>query len=230
MCVLVYTSTYQHVPVHTGSYWYILVHTSTYQFIPVHTFSDLGSKNMQTDFEPEIFCILFTCIPTALQEYRHQIQDMQQWKCLCTCSQCSGSCLCTWLLMSDRWRRSRSAPGSGHDVPRQDLDWHLTIASPCLPQQAGFNLCQPDAVPVFKMQVTLSLAVPVPVPRPGAHWLPSQCVGQAFQLNPSTQKQNIKILKRQHLLIRHALKGATCHHWKGRTCFAVQCFWLLYSV
>jgi hypothetical protein len=140
---------------------------------------------MQTDFEPEIFCILFACIPTALQEYRHQIPDMQQWKCLCTYSQCSCSCLCTWLLMLDRRRRSRSAPASGHEVHRPDLDWHLTIASPCLPQPSGFNGCHPDAA--FKMQVTLSLAVPVPMPLPGAHWRQSQCVGPAFQLNPSTQ-------------------------------------------
>ncbi len=67
-----------YVPVHTGSYWYILVHTSTYQYIPVHTYADQGSKKMQTGFEPEIFCILFACIPTALQEYRHQIPDMEQ--------------------------------------------------------------------------------------------------------------------------------------------------------
>jgi hypothetical protein len=31
---------------------------------------------MQTGFEPKIFCILFACIPTALQEYRHQIPDV----------------------------------------------------------------------------------------------------------------------------------------------------------
>ncbi len=54
----VYTSIYQYIPVcsctypSTGSYWYILVHTSAYQFIPVHTYSDLGSKKIQTDFEP----------------------------------------------------------------------------------------------------------------------------------------------------------------------------------
>ena len=27
----------------------------------------------------------------------------------------------------------------------------------------------------------------------------------------------------------HAHQQATCHHWKGRTYFAVQCFWLLFS-
>ncbi len=206
--IQVYTVTYKYIPVHTSSYQYIpactrlywfilvhtamiLVHTSTYQFRPVHTYSDLGSKKMQTDFEPKIFCILFACIPTALQEYRHKIWDMQQWQCLCTYSQCSCSCLCTWLLMSDRLRRSRSAPASGHDIHRQDLDWHLTIriACPCLPQLAGFNWWHPNADSEIKMQVTLSLAVPVPVPCPRAHWWQSKCVGQAFQLNPMTQKK-----------------------------------------
>ncbi len=49
-------------------------------------------------------------------------------------------------------------------------------------------------------------------------------------IKPYDTQKNIKILKRQHLLIRQAHKGATCHHRKGRTCFAVQCVWLLYSV
>ncbi len=72
----VHTSTYQYIPACTRSYLYILVHTSTYQYIPVHTYPNQGSKKMQTGFEPVIFCILFACIPTALQGYRHQIPDV----------------------------------------------------------------------------------------------------------------------------------------------------------
>ena len=30
-------------------------------------------------------------------------------------------------------------------------------------------------------------------------------------------------------MIWHAHQQAACHHWKGRTYFAVQCFWLLFS-
>jgi hypothetical protein len=74
--ILVHTITYQYIPACTRLYLYILVHTSTYQYIPVHTYPDQGSKKMQTVFEPVIFCILFACIPTALQEYRLQIQDV----------------------------------------------------------------------------------------------------------------------------------------------------------
>jgi hypothetical protein len=74
---LVHTGTYQYKHVCTCTYWYILVHTGTYEYIPVHTYADLGSKKMQTGFEPEIFCIPFACIPTALKEYRHQIPDME---------------------------------------------------------------------------------------------------------------------------------------------------------
>ena len=150
---------------------------------------------MKTGFEPVIFCILCACITTALRGYRHKVQDIELSKCLCLYQICAKSCLCTWLLMSDRRRRSHSAPASGHDVHRPDLDWNLTIASPwsCLPQSAGINWCHPSPDAVFKMQVTLSLAVPVPVPRPGAHWRPSQCVGPAFQLNTSTQKNNLII-------------------------------------
>ncbi len=146
---------------------------------------------MQTGLEPKIFCILFACIPTALQGYRHHIPDIKLIKCLYLYHNCAYSCMCTGLLMTDWRRRPRSAPASGHDVHRPDLDWNLTIARPCLPQSAGFNWCHPNAV--FKMQVTLSLAVPVPVPRPRAHWRPSKCVGPAFQLNPSTQKRYFNI-------------------------------------
>jgi hypothetical protein len=60
----VHTSSYQFilVPACTRSYWNIL---STYQYIPVHTFPDLGSKKMQTGFEPVIFCILFASFPLS---------------------------------------------------------------------------------------------------------------------------------------------------------------------
>ena len=77
--IQLYTVTCKYISVHTSSYQFILkhmVHTGTYQYIPVHTFPDLGSKKMQTGFEPVIFCILFACFPTALQEYRHQIPDV----------------------------------------------------------------------------------------------------------------------------------------------------------
>ncbi len=50
------------------------------------------------------------------------------------------SLLCTFLPVylaldvgSTAQARSRSAPASGHDVHRPDLDWNLTIARPCLP-------------------------------------------------------------------------------------------------
>ena len=70
----VHTSSYQHIPVYTSLYWYVLVHTSIY----------LDSKKVQTRFEPEIFCILFACSLTPLQEYRHQIPGMYQPNCLYT--------------------------------------------------------------------------------------------------------------------------------------------------
>ncbi len=46
-------------------------------------------------------------------------------------------CLCTWLLVTDRLRRSSST--AGHHVLRPDLDWHFTIAHACL--VTAFDMC-----------------------------------------------------------------------------------------
>ncbi len=128
-----HTSTYQFMPVHTCTYLYTLVCTGTYWYIPVHTYADLGSKNVQTRFEPEIFCIIFLMhshctarVQTPNTGYVTSKMFGSYFNCSCYCQ-----CLCTWLLMTDRLRRSRSALATGHDVHRPDLDWHLRIAQPC---------------------------------------------------------------------------------------------------
>ncbi len=43
--------------------------------------------------------------------------------------------------MTDRRRWSRSARTPGHDVHRQDLNWHLTIAHQACSIATGFCLC-----------------------------------------------------------------------------------------
>ncbi len=168
---------YLYILVHTGSYWYIRVHTSTYQFIPMLI---KVQKKCKRALNPRSSAYCSHAFPLHCKstDTKYRIWNMEM---IVLYNDCAHSCLCIWLLTSDRRRRSRSAPASGHDVHRPDLDWNLrlTIASPCLSQSAGFNRCRPDAA--FKMQVALSLAVPVPVPRPGAHWWLSQCVGPAFQ-------------------------------------------------
>ncbi len=188
---------YQYMQAHASIYQYIPAHTGTYHYIPVHTYADLGSKKVQTGFEPEIFCIFCICFPTALWECRHHIQDTTQWKCKCTYAQFSCSCLCTWLLMMNWQRWSSSAPASSHDVHRPDLDWYLTIAQPCT--ATGFGLC--NVVQVMSSSCSFQ-NVPVPVPLPGAYWWQSQFhhrwvrdqCGLASQLN-LWHTNNIKILK-----------------------------------
>jgi hypothetical protein len=185
---IVHTGTYQYKHVCTCTYWFILVHTGTYEYTPVHTSSYLcwsrfkkDANGLRTQDLLHTVRMHFHC--TARVQTPNTGYGTLKW--LCLYNDCAHSCLCIWLLTSDQRRRSRSAPASGHDVRRPDLDWNLRIARPCLPQSAGFNWCHPDAA--FKMQVALSLAVPVSVPLPGAHWRPSHCVGPAFQLNPLTQ-------------------------------------------
>ncbi len=79
-----YTSTYQHIPVHTGTCWYVLVCACMCWYVPACTNLDLGSKMVQTRFEPAIFCILFVCFTAALLEYRQQTPDMVHTESLCT--------------------------------------------------------------------------------------------------------------------------------------------------
>jgi hypothetical protein len=67
--VRVCTSIYLGISVYTSTGAYRRVYMRTHQF-------GVGSKKVQTRFEPKIFYILFTDDPTALKEYRHQIPDI----------------------------------------------------------------------------------------------------------------------------------------------------------
>ncbi len=52
---------------------YIPVHTGRCKYIPILS----GAKKVQTRFKPVIFCILFACLTTALQEHKHHVSDMK---------------------------------------------------------------------------------------------------------------------------------------------------------
>ena len=107
----------------------------------------------------------------------------------------------------------------------------------CLYSAYSAYICTPDfaddQVAAFKMQVTLSRAVPVPVPRAGAYWRPSQCsrsVWAGFSIKTFGHKKQKKTkIEEVAPVDLHAHERATCNHWKGRTYFTVQCFWLLFS-
>ncbi len=121
---LVHTGTYQYKHVCTCAYWFIRVHTSTYQFIPILIKVKKNANGLRTRD------LLHT-----VRMHSHCTERVQtpntgygRWEWLCLYHDCAHSCLCIWLLTSDRLRRSRSAPASGHDVYRPDLDWNLTIA------------------------------------------------------------------------------------------------------
>ena len=128
------------------------------------------------------------------------------------------------------WKLAGLSAAVDTEACNLNLPWYL-------PPSAGFNLkwwlrsCH--QVAAFKMQVTLSRAVPVPVPRAGAYWRPSQCsrsVWAGFSIKTFGHKKQKKTkIEEVAPVDLHAHERATCNHWKGRTYFTVQCFWLLFS-
>ena len=196
--ILLYTVTSKYISVHTSSYQFILKQTGTYQHIPKHTSSYLSWSGFKKDANR----FWTQDLLHTVRMLSHCTARVQTPDTGCVTMEMFVSILTLCIILPVYLTLDVGSTAPVPLRPRlrrpwrpQLLDWNLTIARPCLrvPQSAGFNWlgCHPDAV--FKMQVTPSLAVPVPVPRPGAHWRPSQCVGPAFQLNTSTQKNNLII-------------------------------------
>ncbi len=121
------TSTYQYIPVHICMYTYIQAHTSTYQYIPVHT---RVPKKVQTGLEPVILCMQWEHFPATLKACTDEIRDIQMSVFGMYIYFCSYICLCTWLFMTDRQRRTSSASAACHHGSEDsELAFH---DSPCL--------------------------------------------------------------------------------------------------
>ena len=84
--VLVCTSTYQYRQVQTSTDRYRQVHTGMYWLVLVctSTYQEfLDSKKVQTGFEPVIRCILFLYFTAALRVHSERIPGIYQGKCWC---------------------------------------------------------------------------------------------------------------------------------------------------
>ena len=108
-----------YIPVCTSTYKYVHVHTRTYAYMRFLTLFKKGANRSRTRNLLHTMHRVFPCVTGVLTSMQVIIQYDVSVYIICFCQ---TPCQCTWRLMTNRLRRSRSAAAPSHDIPRPSLD------------------------------------------------------------------------------------------------------------
>ena len=138
------------INVQTCACQYVHVHTGTYAYMPFLTLFKKSANRSRTRNLVHTSHRVYPCAMGLQTSMPVKITNDVSVYIICFCQ---TPCQCTWRLMTNRRRRSRSAAAPSHDIPRPSLDVDLVEAE--LRLVAGLGTCNvpADRSPIEKEPV-----------------------------------------------------------------------------
>ncbi len=119
--ILVYTSLYKYIQVHTTIYLTTILQFSVYTSMYVYRPFQTDLKKVQTCLEPAMFWMLFAESTPSVQ-----VSDLNAGL------KAMKESMNIYIVTVNRWRLSSSAPTPGHDIARQNLDLDSQKSQTCI--------------------------------------------------------------------------------------------------